>query len=102
MLGLMKATSYHRGRPCEAVREPADESSRAAFTSAAGPPALATPFHPAKIANAPVRTTHEEATVNHPNAWDDKRWDGFVKIIEFLKAKGCVFVTPSEYLENHP
>ncbi|MCY2989376.1 MAG: hypothetical protein NTY19_16090 [Planctomycetota bacterium] len=40
--------------------------------------------------------------MNHPNAWDDKRWDGFVKIIEFLKARGYVFLTPSEYLENHP
>ena len=49
-----------------------------------------------------IRTTHEEITVKHPNAWDDKRWDGFVKIIEFLKARGCVFLTPSEYLENHP
>jgi peptidoglycan/xylan/chitin deacetylase (PgdA/CDA1 family) len=38
------------------------------------------------------------ALQGHPNAWDDKRWDGFVKIIEFLKAKGCVFMTPSEYL----
>ena len=34
----------------------------------------------------------------HPNAWDDKRWEGFVKIIEFLKSRGCVFMTPSEYL----
>ena len=30
--------------------------------------------------------------------WDDKRWEGFVKIIEFLKARRCVFMTPSEYL----
>ena len=42
------------------------------------------------------------ALQGHPNAWDDKRWEGFVKIIEFLKSRGCVFVTPSEYLENHP
>ena len=40
------------------------------------------------------------ALQGHPNAWDDKRWAGFVKIIEFLKAKGCVFMTPSEYLKK--
>jgi peptidoglycan/xylan/chitin deacetylase (PgdA/CDA1 family) len=34
----------------------------------------------------------------HPNAWDDKRWEGFVQIIEFLQARGCEFLTPSEYL----
>jgi len=38
------------------------------------------------------------ALQGHPNAWDDKRWEGFVKIIGFLQAKGCLFVTPSEYL----
>lgn len=38
------------------------------------------------------------ALQGHPNAWDDERWGGFVKIIEFLKGKGCVFMTPSEYL----
>jgi peptidoglycan/xylan/chitin deacetylase (PgdA/CDA1 family) len=38
------------------------------------------------------------ALQGHPNAWDDKRWEGFVKIIEFLKSRGCVFMTPSEYL----
>jgi peptidoglycan/xylan/chitin deacetylase (PgdA/CDA1 family) len=38
------------------------------------------------------------ALQGHPDMWDEKRWDGFVKIIEFLKARGCVFVTPSEYL----
>ena len=36
----------------------------------------------------------------HPNQWDDKRWDGFVQIIEFLKSKGVVFMTPSEYLKK--
>jgi peptidoglycan/xylan/chitin deacetylase (PgdA/CDA1 family) len=35
-----------------------------------------------------------------PNHWDDQRWEGFVKIIGYLKAKGCVFMTPSEYLEK--
>jgi peptidoglycan/xylan/chitin deacetylase (PgdA/CDA1 family) len=35
----------------------------------------------------------------HPDAWGDEvRWGGFVKIIAFLKSKGCVFMTPSEYL----
>ena len=36
----------------------------------------------------------------HPNHWTDERWAGFVKIIEFLKAKGCVFMKPSEYLKG--
>lgn len=34
----------------------------------------------------------------HPNQWDDIRWAGFVEIIEFLKSKHVVFMTPSEYL----
>lgn len=35
----------------------------------------------------------------HPDAWGTpERWDGFVKIVEFLLSKGCVFMTPSEYL----
>lgn len=38
------------------------------------------------------------ALQGHPNAWDDARWDGFVKIIAFLKEKGCRFLKPSEYL----
>jgi peptidoglycan/xylan/chitin deacetylase (PgdA/CDA1 family) len=38
------------------------------------------------------------ALQGHPNAWDDKRWEGFVKIIGFLKSRGCVFMTPSEYM----
>ncbi len=36
----------------------------------------------------------------HPNQWDEKRWEGFVKIVEFLKSKGCVFITPSDYLKS--
>jgi peptidoglycan/xylan/chitin deacetylase (PgdA/CDA1 family) len=36
------------------------------------------------------------ALQGHPNSWDDKRWENFVEIIEFLKAKGCVFLTASE------
>lgn len=34
----------------------------------------------------------------HPPAWDEKRWEGFLRIIAFLKEKGCVFMTPSEYV----
>lgn len=40
------------------------------------------------------------ALQGHPNAWDDKRWEGFVEIIGFLKSQGCVFMTPSEYVEK--
>ena len=40
------------------------------------------------------------ALQGHPDMWDEKRWEGFVKIIEFLKARGCVFVTPSECLDK--
>ncbi len=36
----------------------------------------------------------------HPDQWDDKRWAGFVAIIEFLKSKNVVFMTPSEYLRR--
>lgn len=34
----------------------------------------------------------------HPDQWDDKRWAGFQEIIEFLKSKNVVFMTPSEYM----
>jgi hypothetical protein len=35
----------------------------------------------------------------HPDQWkSDEKWEGFFKIVEFLKSKGCVFMTPSEYL----
>lgn len=34
----------------------------------------------------------------HPEQWNDKRWEGFTKIIDFLKSKNVVFMTPSEYL----
>ena len=40
------------------------------------------------------------ALQGHPNQWDDKRWQGFVKIIEFLKSKGCVFMTASACVEK--
>lgn len=41
------------------------------------------------------------ALQGHPNAWDDARWAGFVKIIQFLKEQNCVFMTPSEYLAQN-
>ncbi len=35
----------------------------------------------------------------HPDQWKvEEKWEGFFKIVEFLKSKGCVFMTPSEYL----
>ncbi len=37
----------------------------------------------------------------HPNGWDDSKFSGFVKIIEYLKSKDCVFMTPSEYYEKN-
>jgi len=40
------------------------------------------------------------ALQGHPNSWVDERWDGFVKIIDYLKSKGCVFMTPSEFMEK--
>jgi peptidoglycan/xylan/chitin deacetylase (PgdA/CDA1 family) len=36
----------------------------------------------------------------HPDQWDDTRWAGFVEIIAFLKSKGVIFMTPSEYLKK--
>ena len=36
----------------------------------------------------------------HPDQWTDERWNGFVAIIEFLKSKNVVFMTPSEYLKQ--
>jgi peptidoglycan/xylan/chitin deacetylase (PgdA/CDA1 family) len=35
----------------------------------------------------------------HADQWDEARWGEFVKIVEFLKSKGCRFMTPSEYLK---
>ena len=40
------------------------------------------------------------ALQGHPNSWNDERWDNFVKIIEYLKAQGCVFMMPSEYVAS--
>jgi len=35
----------------------------------------------------------------HPDQWDDDRWPGFLEIVEFLKSKNVIFMTPSEYLK---
>ena len=35
-----------------------------------------------------------------PEQWNDERWTGFTKIIDFLKTKNVVFMTPSEYLKQ--
>ena len=40
------------------------------------------------------------ALQGHPESWNGERWDNFVKIIDYLKSKGCVFLTPSEYMER--
>jgi peptidoglycan/xylan/chitin deacetylase (PgdA/CDA1 family) len=40
------------------------------------------------------------ALQGHPNQWNEQRWAGFVKIIGYLKSKGCVFMTPSDYLST--
>jgi peptidoglycan/xylan/chitin deacetylase (PgdA/CDA1 family) len=36
----------------------------------------------------------------HPAKWDGQRWDEFVKIVQFLKAHDCPFMTPSEYVAS--
>jgi peptidoglycan/xylan/chitin deacetylase (PgdA/CDA1 family) len=36
----------------------------------------------------------------HPDQWDEKRWESFTKIVDFLKSKNVVFMTPSEYLKK--
>jgi len=40
------------------------------------------------------------ALQGHSDQWNPQRWAEFVKIVEFLKAKGCKFMTPSEYLKS--
>ena len=55
----------------------------------------------AKFKAAYERVGHDKkclALQGHPNSWNDERWDNFVKIIDYLKSKGCVFMTPSEYM----
>jgi len=37
----------------------------------------------------------------HPDQWvEDQRWEGFVEIVDFLKSRQVVFMTPSEYLQK--
>jgi peptidoglycan/xylan/chitin deacetylase (PgdA/CDA1 family) len=52
-------------------------------------------FYEAKAAAQPVLVLQ-----GHPDQWDDKRWDGFTQIIDFLKSKNVVFMTPLEYLKR--
>jgi len=57
---------------------------------------------------AKFKATYDQVAFNkpylalqgHPNSWDEARWDNFVQIINFLKSKACVFVTPSEFLKT--
>ena len=35
-----------------------------------------------------------------PNWYTDERWNGFLQIVEFLRAKHCVFMTPTEYMNS--
>ncbi|OGV70153.1 MAG: hypothetical protein A2283_06580 [Lentisphaerae bacterium RIFOXYA12_FULL_48_11] len=39
------------------------------------------------------------AMQGHPNQWDDKRFAGFEKIIDYLAGRGCVFMTVSGYFD---
>lgn len=39
----------------------------------------------------------------HPDQWadpDNKRWEGFKQIIDFLQGQGCTFMTPTEYEQS--
>ena len=57
----------------------------------------------AKFKAAYDRVGHDKkclALQGHPLSWDDERWANFVKIIDYLKSKGCVFMTPSEYMQK--
>ncbi len=36
----------------------------------------------------------------HPNSWSDDRFADFVKVVKYLKAKGCAFMTVSEYVAS--
>lgn len=58
---------------------------------------------PAKFKAAYEKNAAKRAVLvlqGHPEQWDDKRWAGFLEIIEFLKSKNVVFSTPSEYLAS--
>lgn len=52
-------------------------------------------FYEAKAAKKEVLVLQ-----GHPDQWDEKRWEGFTKIIDFLKSKNVTFMTPSEYLKK--
>lgn len=52
-------------------------------------------FYEAKAAKREVLVLQ-----GHPEQWDDKRWAGFTGIIDFLKTKSVVFMTPSENLKK--
>ncbi len=57
----------------------------------------------AKFKSAYEKVGHDKtclALQGHPNSWNDERWEEFVKIINYLKSKGCVFMTPSQYMEK--
>ena len=57
----------------------------------------------AKFKSAYEKIGHDKkclAIQGHPNSWDDQRWEEFVKIIDYLKSKGCVFMTPSQYMKK--
>ncbi len=36
----------------------------------------------------------------HPNGWDDKRLAEFEKVVQFLKAEGCEFIFPEEWIQS--
>ncbi|HOF18162.1 MAG TPA: hypothetical protein PK082_04575 [Phycisphaerae bacterium] len=40
------------------------------------------------------------ALQGHPNQWNEERFAQFAKIVDYLKDKGCVFMTASEYVES--
>jgi peptidoglycan/xylan/chitin deacetylase (PgdA/CDA1 family) len=55
----------------------------------------------AKFKAAYERVGHDKKCLTlqgHPKSWNQERWDNFVRIIDYLKSKGCVFMTPSEYM----
>jgi peptidoglycan/xylan/chitin deacetylase (PgdA/CDA1 family) len=55
----------------------------------------------ARFKDSYERVGHDKkclALQGHPNSWDDQRWTDFVRIIDYLESKGCVFMTPSEYM----
>lgn len=36
----------------------------------------------------------------HPRSWDDKKYENFEKVVDYLLEKKCVFMSPSEYLAS--